>query len=452
MTKLVDKCVQSMVKKPTKTQIEVVKQYDKKQSFAGIRETTRRERIQKFFQFLLTVNKEFKDVTEKDIEDFLQKIKDMELRDSYFEYLKSLIKQFFKGTKLEKSELLKRGKVEHHSKTSKDMLTEDEVMQMIASVNHPQEKAVLALLWETGCRVGELCNCNIEDCVEIGNRCKIILRGKTGTRERELIISRKYIQKWIEVHPFKNQPKQPLFLSFSHRRYRERITTACVEGLCNNAKRLTGITKRVTPHIFRHSRATYLAQHLKEAEMRQYFGWSRDSGMPSVYIHLSQSDVDTKYEAIITGQKKELEHKPSVLAPKNCPWCDTKNEPTVRYCSKCGGRLLDEKGITITDEMRIIEIFRTGFGKELLRDYDNLKIQASLLEQFYNCFNGSNVLEIDTIRQRFKNFTDDQLIELLGILRGYQLIDIIKDKIFLLDRKKFEQEIQEHKKLIKVNL
>ena len=333
------------------------------------------------------------------------------------------------------------------------MLTEEEVMERVKAGNHPQEKAYLAVHWETGARGGELCNCNIEDHLEVANRSIIILTGKTGTRERELIISRKYLRNWIDVHPFKDQPKQPLFLSFSHKRFHQRATNFCMAQICNKARKKAGITKNVTPHIFRHSRATYLSSYLTEAEMKSYFGWSRNSNMPSVYIHLSQADVNSKYESVVTGKKKELEPAPSLLLPKACPWCGEKNEPTVRYCPKCGGRLGDEQEVkTIGEEMKILEIFKTGFGQQIMRDYNNLKTQTSLLEQFYGCFNGQNVLETEKVRQHFQNLTDDQLLELLGILRGYQLIDIVGDKIFLLDREKFGQEIEEHKQLIKVNV
>jgi integrase/recombinase XerD len=40
------------------------------------------------------------------------------------------------------------------------------------------------------------------------------------------------------------------------------------------------IKKAVNPHAFRHSRATFMAKHLKEPEMREFFGWGKDSEMP----------------------------------------------------------------------------------------------------------------------------------------------------------------------------
>jgi hypothetical protein len=53
-----------------------------------------------------------------------------------------------------------------------------------------------------------------------------------------------------------------------------------------------GINKKIHPHLFRHSRCTYMANYLTEAQMNAYFVWVQGSGMPSVYVHLSGRDVD----------------------------------------------------------------------------------------------------------------------------------------------------------------
>ena len=58
--------------------------------------------------------------------------------------------------------------------------------------------------------------------------------------------------------------------------------------------RKAGIEKKVYPHLFRHSRATQLARYLTEMEMKIFFGWSKNSNMPSVYVHLSGRDIDEK--------------------------------------------------------------------------------------------------------------------------------------------------------------
>jgi site-specific recombinase XerD len=53
-----------------------------------------------------------------------------------------------------------------------------------------------------------------------------------------------------------------------------------------------GLDKQVYPHLFRHSRATHLADKLTEAQMKILFGWAGNSDVPSVYVHLSGRDVE----------------------------------------------------------------------------------------------------------------------------------------------------------------
>ena len=186
--------------------------------------------------------------------------------------------------------------------------------------------------------------------------------------------------------------------------------------------------------------------------MKTYFGWARNSDMPSVYIHLSQKDVNSKYKSVVIGSKVELEPKPSILLPKACPWCGENNEPTVRYCPRCGCRLGDEQEIkSISEEMKLLEIFKTSFGRQIITDYNHLKTQNSLLQRFYQCFNGIHVRKIVEIRQHFSNLTDDQLLEFLGILSGLDLIDIVGNRIFLSSRERFLDEIEGSKKLISIN-
>jgi integrase/recombinase XerD len=60
----------------------------------------------------------------------------------------------------------------------------------------------------------------------------------------------------------------------------------------NKLAKKAGINKKIHPHLFRHSRATYMANYLTEAQMNMYFGWVQGSNMPSIYVHLSGRDID----------------------------------------------------------------------------------------------------------------------------------------------------------------
>ena len=67
-------------------------------------------------------------------------------------------------------------------------------------------------------------------------------------------------------------------------------------------------------------------------------------------------------------------------------------------------------------------------------------------------FDGNTVLETEKIRQHFKGqLTDDQVLELLGVLMGYEILDIVGDKVFLTDKGKLNELIKEHQNMLKVN-
>ncbi len=98
-----------------------------------------------------------------------------------------------------------------------------------------------------------------------------------------------------------------------------------------------GINKRIHAHLFRHSRATFMANHLTEAQMDAVFGWVQGSSMPSTYIHLSGRDVD---KAILKAQGVEIDdpeqHKSHV---QKCPRCSRINTPNTMFCVNCGAAL-----------------------------------------------------------------------------------------------------------------
>jgi integrase/recombinase XerD len=95
------------------------------------------------------------------------------------------------------------------------------------------------------------------------------------------------------------------------------------------------ITKSVNPHAFRHARATFMARHLKGPEMREFFGWSKDSEMTAIYVSLSGRDVDNAVLSMYGIKDAEKSQEP-VIKIWNCPRCNEVNEPASRFCKKCG--------------------------------------------------------------------------------------------------------------------
>lgn len=99
------------------------------------------------------------------------------------------------------------------------------------------------------------------------------------------------------------------------------------------------IQKHVYPHLLRHSRATHLtAQGVNEGQLREIFGWKKDSPMPSIYVHLSGRDTDSTILELygIDVQRSKNQFEPDI---RECPYCHRENSPNARFCNECNAPL-----------------------------------------------------------------------------------------------------------------
>lgn len=55
-------------------------------------------------------------------------------------------------------------------------------------------------------------------------------------------------------------------------------------------------------HHYRHSRATYFANHPTEAQICEWSGWVQGSDQSAKYAHMSGRDIDDAYSQLL-GEK-----------------------------------------------------------------------------------------------------------------------------------------------------
>ncbi|MPM48867.1 Tyrosine recombinase XerD [bioreactor metagenome] len=102
--------------------------------------------------------------------------------------------------------------------------------------------------------------------------------------------------------------------------------------------------EKLHPHNFRHTRATHLSEHLTEAQLKEYFGWTKSSTMTSVYTHLSGKDIDNSILKL-NGIEVQDQDEEDRLKTIRCPRCKEIQDSKARYCFKCG-LPLNEKAAT----------------------------------------------------------------------------------------------------------
>jgi integrase/recombinase XerD len=215
-----------------------------------------------------------------------------------------------------------------------ELLTPPDIEQTITICRTLRDKAFLSVLWETGGRIAEIGNLQLRNVTPADVGYTLDLTGKTGQRTVLIVSSAPLLTQWLNNHPFKHDPDAPLWVHQMATTPRLLMYPA-LRKLLRDYFRQVGITKRIYPHLFRHSRATYcLATGLmNEAQSKAFFGWSPSSDQLSTYAHLLASDAN----AAILRENNLVPAKATHddLRASKCYRCGELNASNNDYCTKC---------------------------------------------------------------------------------------------------------------------
>ena len=215
-------------------------------------------------------------------------------------YLKYLRKRDIPSLSPEKIELAKVP--ERHL----DLISSTELDRLLAATDGEGEralrdKAILELLFSTGLRVSELCSL---DCDLDLSRDDFSVRGK-GDKVRVVFLSdaakdavRSYLKARTDMEP-------ALFVSVTRakeakKRIPTRLTPRSIELLIKTYAAKAGITKKVTPHVMRHSFATDLLSNGADIRSVQALLGHASINTTQIYTHVTDShlrDVHKKFHS-----------------------------------------------------------------------------------------------------------------------------------------------------------
>ena len=313
-------------------------------------------REEKYLRILRTLREKymkssFSSLEKKDIEAIVSGIERSEFKDwTKYDY-KRVIKTFL--TWMGKHDEVEWINFKKPRRLPDDILTETEILAMIDAAEGLRDKALIAMLYEGGFRIGEIGSLKIKDMTFDHYGAIAVVDGKTGMRRVRLIWAMPYIAQWLEVHPRREERDAPLWIKMSGSR--EALNYDAMRMQLQRIAKRAGVHKRVNPHNFRHSRSTHLASKLTESQMEEYLGWAQGSKMPSIYVHMSGRDLDADLLRMY-GMEPEEEDQREELKTLQCPHCKTLNTIGARICINCRKPLAVEE--VMEQEEKTMEMFK----------------------------------------------------------------------------------------------
>ena len=307
----------------------------------GLRPATRYrylEIVGEFLEWMYAHGVKYNNLTMVHLEDFLSEIRKRGVKSSTLSWyvigIKKFLKYLYYITDNKKfSGLYEKIRVPARKTTLPEILTVHEVNTLLRAIDNKKHRALIALIYETGCRVSEALNLRIGD-IELNEHGLRIVFRKSKSEPRRVILSlyADLVLSWLKVHKARHDLQAYLFYG---RDPNNRLSRSVVFYILKRAAKRGEISKRVYPHLLRHTRATQLYKVFKELEMMKWFGWKTRS-MIDVYSKISQEDLENKYlEEVVGVSTSSKETGTSV----KCIDCGYLNLPGSRFCSNCGSRL-----------------------------------------------------------------------------------------------------------------
>ena len=217
-----------------------------------------------------------------------------------------------------------------------DILNKDEFTQLLEGCRHPRDKAIIAVLADGGMRVGALASCRVKN-VEFNQYGARIYLSKTRVNKTTpakglpLTWSAGYLNQWLAVHPFHEDPGAPLWITLN--KNKEAVSYRAIQKMIKTTAEKVGIKKNVYPHLLRHMAITnWILYGLNEQEIKHRAGWSRGSTqMFKIYANFTDKEINN---SIFEKYGLKTEDKRHVTLNR-CPRCNNVLKPDDKFCSQC---------------------------------------------------------------------------------------------------------------------
>src|SRR3990172_129623 len=211
----------------------------------------------------------------------------------------------------------------------KEVLSREEVAAILnaAKADGPLHLAVMTFLAKQVRRESEIRHLNLTD-VDL-RRAKAILRDPKGGEDEEIDLLRptvEALEAWLAVRPrYDDAPsrwpdskdRDAVFVTVwrgSHRR----ISKGGLYSMVKRYARAVGVEKTVTPHLFRHTGVTWMAERgMSYRQIALQTGHRDLETLMKVYDHPDREKAKEAFEAALGGASSRLSQEPAIISVKD---------------------------------------------------------------------------------------------------------------------------------------
>lgn len=173
------------------------------------------------------------------------------------------------------------------------ILSEQEVLTMIALETNPRNRAILRALYAGGLRVSELCQLKWKDLIPRGESGQVTVLGK-GSKVRSVLLPAGVWQEIVQLRGLSGAT-DAVFCSREGDDMGRHLDRTQVYRIVSTAASRAGIQGKVSPHWLRHSHASHSLEHGAPIHLVQATLGHSDITTTARYLHCRPNDSSALY-------------------------------------------------------------------------------------------------------------------------------------------------------------
>lgn len=214
------------------------------------------ETIKSYLHYIMEIlrfaSKSPREINQNDVKDYIEYLCDRNLSSSTMNTAYSALKFYFEKV-LNRTFFINIARAKQDKKLPL-VLSKNEIKKIIETADNIRHKLMVQILYSSGLRVSEIINLKINNIDFI--RKTVHVQGAKGKKDRITIIPEIVLEN-IEKYLLEFRPFEYLFES---RINNKKLATRTIQKITEKLAKNAGITKNITPHVFRHSFATHLLE------------------------------------------------------------------------------------------------------------------------------------------------------------------------------------------------